>query len=341
MKKVLETFAQAKLWTRSITRRKLCLLGLGGLLFTIIVPPLLTVVSCGTNVVNNTTKRFSIVSDAVLFDITKLDPSGFIAGILGTIGTQMDVPIYEMTPSNEQNYNLLKNYLNKANFTKDIIRVSYKDKTEDLNFSEVHHYIDELKKVTQLPFATLEKNKGAEIGLQTQNIYASDLTRVILDHPGSMGLADWLKMYEQKPATKQTITVTKEMIDKAGGWLFTPNGMANVGDTYEEEVQESIPEIITRHPYLNLLRAYHKVFWSFIQTDLYKEWSKDKKFIVAKNDSPIVTAGTHKTAGTQVIVRAGEMYDLPNSLITDDKGTATTETSNLEFQFFYSLLGLL
>lgn len=343
MNKVLEYFEYSKKWMSKITRKNLYIFGFG-LLSTMIILPMMTVVSCGESVASQTYRRFKIASDAVIFDISKVDPAGFVSGLLGTIGTRMNVPIYEMSPTSEQNYALIKNYLNQANFTKDIIRVTNSDKSYDLDFKEVHHWMDELKKITAIPFSEVNKNDGYAIGIAAKNIFASDLTKVILSGTVSTGLAPWLKMYDAKPVTKKTIVVTQADVDKSDWGVFvSPSGTyLKAGDTYEEiSGAELTADIVARHPYLNLLRAYHKVFWGFVNSDLYKEWSKDKTFIVAENKSPIIIEGTHDKAGTQVIVKSGEMYDLPNSLATDSKGTIfTTETSNLEFQFFYNLLDL-
>lgn len=339
MKRVLEYLEQSKNWLSKITKRKIFILSFG-LMFSIMVPPLMTVVSCSESVATQTYRRFSIAKDAVIFDISKLDPQDLISGILGTIGTQMKVPAYDMTPSSSEKYELVREYLQQANFSKEIIRLKNGNETYPLDFKDVHANLDKLKEIAnKFSFDQLDKSIGYKIGAAANGIYAVDLTKVILKAGDVTSLADFINMYD--PQAIPTRPANSMDFDVMVGTI-------KAGDPVPDE-----SKILATHPYLNLLKAYHAILYPFFKSDFYSKWIVGKSFIVAKNDSKIGTAGVRDLSGTQTVVLAGELYDQPNSLIADQvqgfdlktmKATVTStyakESSNLEFQFFYNLLDL-
>lgn len=77
-------------------------------------------------------------------------------------------------------------------------------------------------------------------------------------------------MYVATPPTKQTVIVTQKDIEAANGFLSLPTGgYAKVGDTYEKETYEDVKSIVARHPYINLLKSYHKIFNDFVHSPFY------------------------------------------------------------------------
>lgn len=338
MKRVLEYLELSKNWMSKITRGKIYLFSFG-LMFSVMMTPLISVVSCSESAVTQTYRRFTVAKDAVIFDITKLDPSGLIQGILGTIGTQMKIPAYDLAPSTAIRYAMVKDYLNQANFTKEVIRLKNGDETYDLDFKDVHKNIEELKNIAStVPFDKLDTTIGGPAGANATNIQAVDYTKVILKESDVMNLVSFMNMYD--PASIPTRPATPNDFDVLTGKIKSGDPVTD-GD-----------KVIETHPYLNLLKAYHKIFYDFVKSDFYKKWIVNKTFVVALNDSKIGTASVRAESGIKTIVKAGEGYDLNNSL---SLGIVTKmlpnyafvkseefsqETSNLEFQFFYNLLDL-
>lgn len=305
---------------------------------TAAISPVAALVACEKNEKVSATKKFTIAPDAVVFDISSLDTENVINGILGTIGTKMPKSVTELDPKTESAYEDMKVYLSQANFAREKIRLVNGGESFDLDFSKVHKNMDELSQIANTKkFSELPSNGDAsKIGLAAKNIQPIDYTKAMLDFSGAMAIADWLRLYIPKPTTKQTVTVTQAMLDAYPYGLLSPTGQwAKLGDSWEEDVEESSADIALRHPYINLLRSYHEIFYNFFKSDFYKKWVVGKTFIVAKNDSAYEpVTGTFTGAPNQIIVNPGELYDIPNSLGT------LPETSNFEFSFFYSLLGL-
>lgn len=339
MKRVLEYLELSKNWMSKITRGKIYLFSFG-LMFSVMMTPLISVVSCSESAVTQTYRRFTVAKDAVIFDITKLDPSGLIQGILGTIGTQMKIPAYDLAPSTAIRYAMVKDYLNQANFTKEVIRLKNGDETYDLDFKDVHKNIEELKNIAStVPFDKLDTTIGGPAGANATNIQAVDYTKVILKESDVMNLVSFMNMYDPASIPTRPATFNETLFDAS----------LKIGDPVTDG-----DKVIETHPYLNLLRAYHKIFYDFVKSDFYKKWVVDKTFVIALNDSKIGTASVRAESGVKTIVKAGEGYDLNNSLslgIVTKMGPPPSykmvsseefsqETSNLEFQFFYNLLDL-
>lgn len=284
------------------------------------VAPVAAVVACTES---NTLKpwKFEIADDAVIMDISKMSSEDLINKILETIGTRMDKSIVEIDPSNAERYDDVKAYLSKANFSKEIIRLKMGNEQFDLNFKYVHKNISELKEIAnKYKYSELNQSKALSIGMSADGIQGISYTKVMLSMSEAMKIKDFMCMYE--PSYNPQREVNDEELKDT--WMGYQKG-DKVDDT---------DALIANHPYLNLLKAYHNVFYYFTKSNLYKEWSKDKTFIVAENNSPSIIVGTHQENGVKKIVKTGELYDLPDSI----KGLP--ETSNLEFSFFYSLVGL-
>lgn len=341
MKRVLEYLEQSKNWLSKITKRKIFILSFG-LMFSIMIPPLMTVVSCSESAATQTYRRFSVAKDAVIFDISKLDPSGLISGILGTIGTQMKVPAYDMAPGNPTKYEMVKEYLHQANFTKDTIVLVNGEESWPLDFKDVHANVDKLKEIVDnFTFDQLDPKVGGPAGANAKDIPAVDYTKVILKESDVLQLVSFMNMYNPSTIPKKPLTATDTDV------IF---GIKKVGDLVTDE-----NEILKTHPYLNLLRSYHKIFYDFVHSPFYEHWIVGKTFVVAVNDSKINDSqGTRARESVQTIVNPGELYDKENTLSLGVKlissgppnynmtkqNIFSKETSNLEFQFFYNLLDL-
>lgn len=160
-------------------KRKL-LLPLGVIAAT--VAPVATAVSCSKDDIVPNSKKFYVADDAVVLDVSTMSASELVNKILGTIGTRMSKPITEMTPDNEEAYAIVREYLSKANFYKNIIRLSNGDEHYDLDFTDVHKHMDELSHIANnIKFNGLDNSQTLSIGIEADGVQPIEYTKVILE----------------------------------------------------------------------------------------------------------------------------------------------------------------
>lgn len=293
----------------------------------VIMAPLVSLVACENKQSSETPElsqkpewSHKITSDAVEFNVAKSNPEALVEMILSTLGTKMPKPINELTPYNEQRYNALYDtYLSKANFSRNIIRLVNGSEKYDLDFTDVLNNIRELKRIAEtFKFDDLAKNKDLLIGLRSQGVHGTEYTKIMLNSKAAMSLSWFMKMVD--PTKKYERLANDEEVaddpDVKGQMVF------------DVDIQ------VAQHPYINLLKAYHKTLYKFTQSDFYKEWVKGKTFTVAVNTTAPLLVGTFDGDGTMTIANVGELYDKPDAI------KKLPETSNFEFSFFYSLVGL-
>lgn len=285
-----------------------------------VMAPVASLVACERVNDDHSLWANKVQPSAVKLDISKMSVENLIERILDILGTRMAKPITELTPSNEKQYkDLYNDYLSKANLSVNTIWLVDGDKSYPLNFTKVIDNMKELKRIAEtFTFAQLDKSHSVEVGMETDGVYGTKYTKVMLSMSHAMGLKDFMAMID--PTVKYERKPSQYEIDE--------------GYYAADEMAADIPEIIKHHPYVNVLNGYHEEIWKFVNSDFYKEWIKGQSFVVSKNYSPSLFMGTYREDGTMEIVNEGEAYDKPDAI---DK---SPETSNFEFSLFYSLVGL-
>lgn len=270
-------------------------------------------------------------NDAVVIQIDKLSGDELIEKILGTLGTKMPKPIAELSPANETKYKeLYENYLKNVNFTKNIIKLESIHGTVSLDFTDVLANMKELQRIARdIPYDQLDHDDTLKIGLKTEQVHGTEYTKIMLQANDTISLKNFMIMFDPKP----------EYFSEP-----TPEELAN-GEYVAGEKKGDIDEIVKNHPYINLLKAYHDVLYKkFVASDLYEKWVVGKEFTIAVNESEQDITGTYPKAAIQETTKPGEHYDVDGSIQKKNlfgKVVYTVpDTSNFEFAFFYSLVGL-
>lgn len=331
---------------------------------------------------NNSTEHFSkMVQDRApksseqgvsTIDVTDWDNPEIavdylVDDILGILNVRMPKPGNELSPTDEVKFIYLRDeYINKINIDSYYkIQIINGNKEYMLDFSSVATQVKLLKEFANRTDAwpTMRANGqlGYNIGIGAKNDFnAINYSKLIISSTPNVAMVNFLNMIEQKPKIKTTTKLTQQMMDadpfKYGGLYGMPvntNPLTNmpykVGDDVEVEIAESNEDIISRHPYLQMLNAYHDVLYEFTKSEFFKDWVRGKQYNIILNDSKFDAGDTHEKAGYPAIANPGDWYDIENPSAQSDAikkklkvsntpETFMTESSNLEFVFFYHLL---
>lgn len=348
-----------------------------------VVAPVISAVACNDKTtLNKTAQLYDDSKGVISWNIANITTDALVDGILNTLRVKMPRPSTFMSPENEQQYNIIKHYLENSNFLNPKIHLINGRETYTLDFSGAKKYIEELKFIAEkVPFTEIQThaNNATSMGLQAINIQAISYSKQILSFGQNTKMTPFLQLYDEK-----TLPFTYKQYYIADSWgmgrlkAITEeqyNKLINVTDENDplwNEVDPSgyeyghnkdalswkesptpvystnVQDLIANSAYLSLLKAYHKVFWQFVNSDFYKTWinnsSKKRVFNVAINTTKSLAVGTHDGPGQAYKANPGELYDQPNNLkLSDDndiKPVYEKETSNLEFLFFLHLLNL-
>lgn len=334
---------------------------------------------------NNSTEHFSkMVQDRApksseqgvsTIDVTDWDNPEIavdylVDDILGILNVRMPKPGNELSPTDEVKFNYLRDeYINKINIDSYYkIQIINGNKEYMLDFSSVADQVKLLKEFANRTVAwpTMQANQtlklGYNLGIEAKtNFNAINYSKLIKSSALNIAMVDFLNMIEQKPKIKITTKLTQQMMDAdfftyGGGPYNMPininpltNALYKVGDDVEVEITESQEDTIARHPYLQMLNAYHDVLYEFTKSEFFKEWVRGKQYNIILNDSAIAVGNTRDKEGYPAIANPGDWYDIENPSaqsegirkklkVADRPETFATESSNLEFVFFYHLL---
>lgn len=296
------------------------------------ITPVLTVVSCAPD-----------EDKTIVIDLAKMDsPQALIDEMnknMHFVMSRTDAARMAGGILSEKGFLDIKSYMDDMNVSKNI-RLEYKDKSYTMETSDLKKASETMSEILDKGYDKLPYKNGANIGV---NLMGKDAPEMMYYAPELAGFTYALGM---------------------SGFLQI------VGQNYDTDTGTTdTTSLIANHEYFNLLREWHKIAWSFVNSEVYKDWmgittaedkTDDKKFELI--DPNIELKGTDNLGNGVFLDNkliklseygAGQYFDKNDETVVGSSPTikpehhtdvadnhVAYELSNFEAQLLQSILNL-